>query len=365
MPQRVRTQTTTIDGGIRWQSGAPIASSPITNFSGTCTDFNDPGDCRPLTVSTWKFEGGIINHPLDTAGTGFQAYVCDMLRSTVAGPHIGNPDGIPGDVAAATTGAARTNPSRPYVDVPVELLQMGDLFHLIQKRGNSLIKELGRENLRYQFGIKPVVEDVFKIFNFNDQVDRRIKEIERLKSTKGLRRTVSVGMGSLASDVLWTQQSNGIFLSTRARGNTVREKRVHCRWTPTSDLSKMYTPAEMRRLIQRCVLGLTVDFSTVWELIPWSWLIDWIGNVGTFLQASRNIIPASLTTCVVMTHTRTEWSAPGLSGTKNNQHYSLEPIQIIRESKTRTSVSPSVTAQFPFLDGNQLGILASLAVTRT
>jgi hypothetical protein len=364
MAQRDRSRSTTIDGGIRWQSGAPIASVPITNSSESFTDFNDPGDCRPINGASWRFLGGIINHPLDTAGTGFQSYVCDMLRSTVAGPHIGNPDGIPGDVAAATTAAARTNPSRPYVDVPVELLQIGELFHLIQKRSQDLIREFGRENLRYQFGIKPVVEDVVKMFNFQDQVDRRVKEVERLKTQKGLRRTVTVGMGSLASDVLWTQQSNGMFLSTRARGNTVRTKRVHCRWTPTADLSKMYTPTEMRRLIQRCVLGLTIDFSTVWELIPWSWLIDWGTNVGSYLSASRNIIPASLTTCVVMTHTRTEWSAPGLSGTKNTKPYSLEPIQIIREGKTRTTVSPSVTAQFPFLSGNQLGILASLAVTK-
>nr|QDH90962.1 MAG: hypothetical protein H4Rhizo45396_000003 [Leviviridae sp.] len=208
------------------------------------------------------------------------------------------------------------------------------------------------------------MDDVFKLFHFNEQVDRRIQEVERLKTQKGLRKTVTVGSGSLASDVLWTQQSNGIFLSTRARGNTVRTKRVHCRWTPTGDLSKMYTPAAMRRLIQRCVLGLTVDFSTVWQIVPWTWLIDWATNVGDYLKASRNMIPASLTTCVVMTHTRTEWSAPGLSGTKNTKPYSLEPIQIIRDGKTRTTVSPSVTAQFPFLSGNQLGILASLAVTR-
>jgi len=256
------------------------------------------------------------------------------------------------------------NPSRPYVDVPVEVLQIGEIFQLIQKRGASLIKELGRENLRYQFGIKPVVDDVFKMFNFHDQVSRRVLEVKRLQSRKGLRRTVIAGQSSLASDVLWTQQSNGIFLSTRARGNTVFTKKVHCRWLPIGDLSKMYTPAEMSKLIQRCVLGLTVDFSTVWELIPWSWLIDWGANVGTFLQASRNIIPAQLTTCVVMLHTHTEWSSPGLTGINNGNRYRLQPIQIIREGKTRTSVSPSVTAQFPFLSGNQLGILASLAVTR-
>jgi hypothetical protein len=364
MPQRVRSRSTTVDGGIRWQSGAPIASVPITNVSESFTDFNDPGDCRPISGASWKFFGGIIEHPLDTAGTGFQTYVCDMLRSTVAGPHIGNPDGIPSDTAAATMGAARTNPSRPLVDLPIELGQIGELFHLVKDAGQQWLSTLGRANLGLQFGTGPVLNDLKKIFQFHDAVDRRIKEVDRLKTNKGLRRTVEVGMGSLASDVLWTQQSNGIFLSTRARGNTIRTKRVHCRWSPTVDFSKVYTPDSMRRLIQRAVLGLTLDLSTVWELIPWTWLIDWGFNVGTFLSASRNIIPASLTTCVVMTHTQTEWSAPGLSGIKNGKPYSLSPIQIQRDGKTRTTVSPAVTAQFPFLNGNQVGILASLAVTK-
>jgi hypothetical protein len=364
MTQRDRSRSTTINGGKRWQSGALVAPVDIINSTESFTDFTDPGDCRPINGASWRFSGGLVDYPLSVTGTGFESYVCDMLRSTVAGPHIGNVQGVPGDIAAATSAAARTNPSRPYVDVPVEVLQIGEIFQLIQKRGASLIKELGRENLRYQFGIKPVVDDVFKMFNFHDQVSRRVLEVKRLQSRKGLRRTVIAGQSSLASDVLWTQQSNGIFLSTRARGNTVFTKKVHCRWLPIGDLSKMYTPAEMSKLIQRCVLGLTVDFSTVWELIPWSWLIDWGANVGTFLQASRNIIPAQLTTCVVMLHTHTEWSSPGLTGINNGNRYRLQPIQIIREGKTRTSVSPSVTAQFPFLSGNQLGILASLAVTR-
>jgi len=111
-------------------------------------------------------------------------------------------------------------------------------------------------------------------------------------------------------------------------------------------------------------MGLTVDLSTVWQIMPWSWLVDWGGNLGTFLKANRNIIPAQLTQCCVMLHTLTEWDSPGLSGIKNSTPYSLEPIKIQRESKTRTSVSPSVTAQFPFLSGNQVGILASLATTR-
>jgi hypothetical protein len=361
MTQRDRTNFTTINGGTRWQSGAPIAPVQITNWSGTCTDFVAPGDCLPLNVATWKAEGGIINHPLDAAGTGFSSYVCDMLRSTAAGPHLLNVTGVPSDISAATTAAARTNPSRPYVDIPVDLLQIGELLQLIQRQGYSLIKEAARENLRFQFGIYPTVDDVIRLIaRFHDQVDRRVRDVQRLQTNKGFRKTVTVGESSFAGDVLWTQQSVGSLLSTRARGMTVFTKKVHCRWYPTADLSKLYTPNEMRRLIQRAVLGATIDMSTVWQIIPWSWLIDWCSTLGDYLKSQRNIIPAQLTQCVVMLHTRTAWSAPGLSRIQNGTPITLEPILITRQQKQRTSVSPSVSAQFPFLSGNQVGILASL-----
>jgi hypothetical protein len=366
MAQRDRTAFTTIDGGIRWQSGAPISSVQITNDRGTCTDFTDPGDCRPLTISKWSFEGGILNHPLDAAGTGFSNYVCDMLRSTgVPGPHLLNVTGVPSDTAAATSAAAQTNPSRPYVDIPVDLLQIGELLQLIQRQGYTLIKEAARENLRFQFGIYPTVDDVVKLIaRFHDQVDRRVREVKRLQTKKGLRRTVTAGQSSYAGSDLWVPQSNGIFVSTRAHGLTEFTKRVHCRWLPTADLSKLYTPAEMRRLIQRAVLGATVDFSTVWQIIPWSWLIDWGFTLGTYLKSQRNIIPAQLTTCVVMLRTRTAWECPGVSGSNNGKPTTMDPIRILRQSMTRTSVSPSVTAQFPFLNGNQVGILASLVAAK-
>jgi len=361
MPQRVRTHFTTLDGGIRWQSGAPIAPVQITNYTATCTDFNDPGDCRPFDQSSWEAKGGIINHPLDAAGTGFSSYICDMLRSTVAGPHLLNVTGVPSDVDAATQGAARTNPSRPYVDIPVDLLQIGELLHLIQHEGISLLKDAAMQNLRFQFGIQPLVEDVVKtLAKFHEQVDRRVQDVQRLQTKKGLRKTVKVGESSYGGSSLWTPQSNGIFISQRAYALTMFTKKVHCRWMPTADLSKLYTPTEMRRKIQQAVYGGTIDLSTVWQIIPWTWLIDWGFNVGNYLKSQRNIIPAQLTQCVVMLHTRTAWECPGVTGSNNGKPTTMDPILILRQSKSRKSVSPSVTAHFPFLDGNQVGILASL-----
>jgi len=327
-------------------------------MTSSITDFNDPGDCRPLTITSWEFKGGIVNMPLDGAGTRFDAYTCDMLRSTnVPGPHLLNVTGVPSDIAAATSAAARTNPSRPYVDIPVDLLQIGELFELFHTVGSNLLKEAAKENIRFQFGVQPVVEDVVKtIARFHDQVQRRIIDVKRLQTKKGFRKTVLVGQSSYAGSDLWVPQSNGVFISARAHALTEFTKKAHVRWIPQVDLSKVYSPYQLSRMIQRAVVGGTIDLSTVWQIMPWSWLIDWGFNLGTFLKANRNIIPAQLDKCVVMLKTLTVWECPAFASGSTK----MDPIEIVRTSKTRTSVSPSVTAQFPFLSGNQVGILASL-----
>ena len=47
------------------------------------------------------------------------------------------------------------------------------------------------------------------------------------------------------------------------------------------------------RLAMRAAFGGTIDGSTLWEIMPWSWLIDWNTNMSEFLASERNVIGAS------------------------------------------------------------------------
>lgn len=291
----------------------------------------------------------------------FENFVADVFKTPAVFSSISVP-GEPSNTDCATQAAARTNPSRPYVDVPVALLELGDVISLVRDSGRSLIRKAAGANIKNEFGIQPLASDLAKLTRLSEQVDRRVRELERLASPKGLRRTVDIWEGS-ASQVnpdVW-MQSAGVSIRKNLRGLATVRKRVHIRWRP-EHVPNLLVPEHYRALARRAVSGSTVDLSTAWELMPWSWLIDWGTNVGTYLKANRNIIPAWPHTIRVMRHSLTEWTwTPSQLHTHG---VSFSSGSFIRESKSREPASVAPIAHFPFLNGRQVGIAASLSVLR-
>lgn len=308
-------------------------------------------------------------------GTGnlsakFVNYLADDYRIKIDGDGFTHLSSLPGnltDSQYATQAANRTNPSRPYVDVPVNVLQLGEVTHLIQRRGREIIREAGRENLRYQFGIAPLVGDLIKLCNFQDQVERRIQILEKLRGPRGYRRTIPLGkVASLeATDSSTaTVQSSDLLIQNVGWTRVTRQLvGAHVRWEPSVSLMHL-SPGGMRKVARRAVLGLTVDASTLWEVLPWSWLIDWGTTIGDYLMANRNIVGANLRLVNIMRHTRTVRTYQSKSGSSSGIPWTLTSFGATRETKSRVTASIAPTAHWPFLSANQVGILASLAVTR-
>lgn len=362
---RVRTRSDSFTNGYWIKAGSRHGFNSVRSLIETCTDEVIEGDCNNLTITRSKFSGGVANtHPVG----GYYATNCfDFTLDSISGDWAqcwGEVTSYPGelpDAAYAAAAVARTNPSRPYVDIPVNILELGDITNLLKTRGESLIKKAAGHNLRYQFGIKPLVGDLVKLTHFHGAVHRRIREIERLQSPKGLRRTIQ--LDSLSGTKTHTDeylQTAGPLIIKSYQTQGRRQVKAHVRWKAGGNLSKI-NQQEMSALATRAVLGLTVDFSTLWEAMPWSWLIDWGTNLGDYLKSQRNIIPASLMGVWLMKHSISSTTIPAF---RANSH-DVSQIEVVKESKTRRRVIVTPTAHFPFLTGNQLGILASLAITRS
>jgi hypothetical protein len=366
----------------------------VHNFEGTTkvfythstTDEINVSDNRQFNSAIWHMSetGGRMNGGNGAAPLGrwYHNFLCDIFRTSSFGHPAVSAD--KGNSFYATAAAARTSPSRPYVDVPVNILQLGEVAHLIRDRGLEITrsfnggrrlhipkglnpyKEIGRENLRFQFGIAPLVGDLIKILDFQDQVERRIKEIERLMGPRGLRRTIKLGglddIEINTNIAPFTANSSGSTTVTLSgTRNTRRLVGGHVRWKPAYSV-KHLSPGSMRMLARTAVLGETIDLSTLWEVMPWSWLIDWCFNIGTFLKTQRNIVPAVLSSITITRHTRTVYSYGGTTALSGA--VTVSPMVIEIDTKDRAPASILPTAHFPFLSGNQMGILASLYVTR-
>jgi uncharacterized protein YceK len=253
--------------------------------------------------------------------------------------------------------AALTNPSRPVVDVPVFIAELGDVPKLIRLAGNSLLGKSGSAVLAWKFGWAPLIDDLKKLLDFGSMVSKRTKEIQRLYSQGGLKRRVGGKKDSTinyyGSEVYQTYYNGNAYGTTEWR--TEQTEWGTARWRPTVPS----IPDGMAHLLAvRSTLGLDLTMSTVWEALPWSWMADWFGNVGDYLMANRNTVPCELVSCCYMRHVYTDHkrfliSTPPGTTTILPYRYS--------EYKDRVVGGPSLAADMPFLDAGRLSIIGALA----
>nr|UJQ85543.1 MAG: hypothetical protein 1 [Leviviridae sp.] len=367
MAPRSRTKVFSAPKGTGGRFGATWGGHQMTTGYATCTDITGPGDCAPFSVHKVTLDGGRFSQGIEGSywSPWFKDYIADVFENLDNFPHLSVDDGGLPDTALATMAAQRSNPSRPYVDVPTMLFELKDWIPLIRDRGREILRgdfvnRAGQTNLMYQFGIAPLVGDVIKAANFHEQAQRRVQEFRRLTSERGLRRTMTLGSYSKTEVRNQVYQSVGTYMVGTFYYTTTITIRGHCRWLPDGNVLSLMAPDEMRQLANSVVRGLTIDPSTVWELVPWSWLVDWFSNIGSYLAANRNTVPATLSGVHIMRHTRTQVLMPGGSFSD----VTIGNVNLIRETKTRAPSFVTPVAHFPFLSGKQVGILASLAVAR-
>jgi hypothetical protein len=312
-----------------------------------------------LDISKITVTGNIIENAATPGPISGRRYVNmqpDYIR-TIGSVYQHLP--IPGKPSDNMLGAkllAETNPSRPVIDLPIAVYELREIPQLLKKEGDDIIRRGASLNLKYQFGIKPLVNDLVTLLNFSDEVAKRDKELAALQRS-GLRRKRNLYQGENQGQTLRTVHSTDKFnidvlsdvtTSTKIWGFTV--------W-------KSENPGLMagdrRALARKAVLGLTVDFSTAWNAIPWSWLVDWCSNVGDILVATRNTVGAVHGPVWIMEKVDSfaKTSYP-------DDPYVSEGTWTIDTKLRRRVYNVSVDSHLPILNGRQLSILGSIGVTR-
>lgn len=366
MPDRLRQSVTRSPGGRhgRFTDSPQGPYSEFTSYVGKVSDIVGSGDNAPFRVDKFSVGGGVINK----AFTGyfsswFENYTCDYVQSLWNGiDHLGVD--TMGTVEAATRGAARTNPSRPSVDLPTELAQLHQLPDIIRQAGQNEFGRVGGANLGYQFGVRPIINDIVSLGNMQKQIADRADELSRAERQGGIKRTIIVDAGSAQERRNTFLQTDGLFIRENVSWWTGETVKVHSRWTPDGSYSPLRQQDReyvlMRRAL-RAITGGTIDGATAWELMPWSWLVDYFGNVGEYFNATRNIVGLVLSDVAVMRHTVTRVEFGGLNGSD----FTFSAFSGRWETKTRKTsfVAPTLSSD-NFLNSNQVGILASLAATR-
>jgi hypothetical protein len=271
---------------------------------------------------------------------------------------------------------SRTNPSRPNV-VPLNLVQdlydlprmLKDVGRLIRTPRKHLTpRDAANQYLGAKFGWIPLIHDIQTVINLQQYVDSRVKELRRLYSEEGLKRRIQLGNNSAQIDglaAIYSDSYTGFLLGKQSIGTTTRTWGT-VRWKPTNLPCPGWQPsdAELIQQAKQVASGFTTEglIKGAWDLLPWSWMIDWFGNVGDWLTQGSSTIPASPSDICIMRETNTvvqhSLSAKPPAGLEDTGGL------VINTTKTRTVGTGSLAASLPTLDGNRLSVLGALFVQR-
>jgi hypothetical protein len=322
---------------------------------------------HPLTIQKKTYSGVTFSATFAGGPSSNQLYV-DYVPAYYRTASLGHlPLSSLNDALDTTKALARTNPSRAVVDIPGFIGELRELPRLFEIVGSSLLKKGANAYLSYQYGWKPLISDLGKLLDFQQHVMKREVEIDNLYRKGGLRRTFQLSRefeNRITNGNLSLESSLFSLISQQQIVETSRRRWATARWLPVAP-SRTLTDAERHKLARTAVLGLSVNAHTAWNLIPWTWLIDWFSSYGDYFDAHRNVVGASCGSLCIMTHTQTVHRFEKLSYSASFTGVKAQPGKIVIDSKLRSfGTSPSITADLPFLSGRQMSILGALGIQR-
>lgn len=379
MPRTVRTRSTprSVTGSkVLLSNGAAVSTTPLTiSRTSTCTDFHG----RPVidgTLSSDQYylslvlDGTAIDHRIPSNGVKFQNFPFGPVLSSVNTAHLVEPS----DWFASTV--ARTNPSRPDM-TPLTLIQdfkeipaqLRDIGRLMRKPSKGLTaKEIANQHLALQFGWLPLIDDVKKLLDLQTYVLRRTKELRKLYSSTGLRRHIQLMDDTQSGQYTErTTLSAGSFFDISHNIDVKRKVWAAIKWVPTAVPPGIYQDDGMNKLARNVVLGWTQEglVKGAWDVLPWTWMVNWFVNVGDFILMNSNTVPASHSAACLMNEV-TVTCKPGSVIPFNVASCDIQVGGEYRYTSKRRALSGGVIPGFklPYLDSFRLSILSALYVQR-
>lgn len=215
-----------------------------------------------------------------------------------------SPPSEDGDIAGyGPTGYARAKPAQPSFSFGQSLVELKDLPRMLQQRLRS-IKDIGSAYVGAEFGWRPLLQDFQNMLIAGSKVEERLQRLLK-NNGKPVRGRAFVTQVSETTLLQRDEGSVGIVYSTWPWYDPVVPK-------PTSagyfSITKLYTrrvwfsgefqywlrdldtPGKMLQLKLK-LLGLEMTPKLLWDLTPWSWLVDWFSNVGDLIDNAVETIP--------------------------------------------------------------------------
>jgi len=204
-----------------------------------------------------------------------------------------------------TKALANLNPNKPLVDLPLFLFEFREIPKGLKELGEILSRKIKPTSahdayLASTYGWEPLYSDLKSLLNIGKSINDRVKYLTAIENGAHIRRnlgggdvphTLAVGAGTYGDDFRGTLITADITTSETMKAWVTARVRLLNPLPPPSEV-----PAEALKLL----LNLNVSKATLWNAIPWSFVIDYFAGISDYLEASRGYVPFEVTQMCVM-----------------------------------------------------------------
>lgn len=338
-------------GGVRWTSEGPIIAYPTAAHN-----YNLAGD-------TWF--GWVDNTNIDPILTRIALGATAISRCRPAKPQASLSTTV---IEALREGIPST--LKQFANMKEEVARFRDL-----SRSNKG-RQLPSKYLEYQFGWKPLVSDIRKAARALIQYQDILEDLRR-NSGKRMRRRYTFPAVSEESEYLrdWTTPWPNLnaYIVQQAGQRVITQRKTKNTWF-TGEFVYTYPSVDAAIPSQmihgaRQLLGLDLTPETIWNVAPWTWLSDWVANVGDVV-ANFTAIGADglvLRYGYLMQEAEARWDHVHHGVTIQGTSVQSAAVRgsLIVSAKTRIAATPyGFGVTWDSFDPRQLAILASIGITR-
>jgi hypothetical protein len=195
------------------------------------------------------------------------------------------------DRAYARVQAARNSsrPDRPQINSMLSIMELRDFPRLLKSAGDNLIAQGASAFLSSKFGWEPIFRDIKNLFGISLAIDKQLKEMQRLSGKPIKRKRTLFDLngtltneehnfpGGVAYRTIGPEKDLTVHTTSSWKAKAVYH--TYVTWDFPYD-DALNIPPEIRNILK----GVQLDFNTFWNIVPWTWLVDWVSNVGDFVE---------------------------------------------------------------------------------
>lgn len=280
------------------------------------------------------------------------------------------------DLSSTPHGATlwnRMKPAKPTLSTGIFIGELRDLPRLLYARLEG-IRTISDFFLAVQFGWRPLIQDIMNMLNFYERISAQIDFILN-NIGKPLHREAVITVPDRSGTIYqssgttecWIDPTNGYkYFGGSPNYSKYKNKFSFTLKQRVRGTGMFVFYFDRGRIPDRIELagklsGLQLTPALVWELLPWSFLIDYFSNVGDILNNLVTEVADSQVSlyCYSQMETNRDYKWESTDG------YHTVSVSRYFDTKVRDKVSPFGLATFSTaLTNMQLTILAALGISR-